>query len=443
MGNLHGVAGPPEIDEAPANRWRAVWWMAGCTVLFIVVYAGCNWFTAQRADVGTWYYEWELKIPFVPWMIVPYWSIDLLFIGSFFLCRGRRELDTHGRRIVFAILLAGLCFLIWPLRIAFPRPDVSSVFGAMFAALRMCDQPYNLFPSLHITLWLILRGVYVRHTRGLWQWAIKLWFVLVGLSTVLTWQHHVVDLLGGFGLAAICFYLWREIPPAQPVTPNYWVGSCYAAGSAAAAAAAFWAWPAGGILLWPAVSLGIMAAAYWGLGPAVFRKEHGGLPLSTKLLLGPLLWGQRLSLWYYRRQCRAWDEVVPGVLIGRVLSEREAATLEAEAVLDLTAEFSESRSLLGRDYRNIPILDLTAPTSEQLLRALAFIRERRQRGKTVYVHCKIGYSRSATVAGAYLLADGKVVTVEQAIQSLRAARPSIVVRPEAQAALEAFAKNRA
>ena len=92
----------------------------------------------------------------------------------------------------------------------------------------------------------------------------------------------------------------------------------------------------------------------------------------------------------------AWDEVVPGVWIGRVLSDAEAAEAcdGVTAVLDLTAEFAEAAPVPGRPtICNMPILDLTAPTPDQLREAVAFITEHSQHG-TVYVHCKIGYSRS-------------------------------------------------
>ena len=55
------------------------------------------------------------------------------------------------------------------------------------------------------------------------------------------------------------------------------------------------------------------------------------------------------------------------------------------------------------------------------------------------MHCKIGYSRSAAVVGAYLLDVGLTDSVPDAVARLRQARPAIVIRPEAQAALEAFA----
>jgi protein-tyrosine phosphatase len=57
------------------------------------------------------------------------------------------------------------------------------------------------------------------------------------------------------------------------------------------------------------------------------------------------------------------------------------------------------------------------------------------------VHCKIGYSRSAAVVGAYLLGIGRVQNSDDAIGLLRRARPSIVVRPEVYEALIQFAEK--
>jgi protein phosphatase len=88
----------------------------------------------------------------------------------------------------------------------------------------------------------------------------------------------------------------------------------------------------------------------------------------------------------------------------------------------------------------VPILDLTAPTQGQLDEAVAFITEYRSQG-TVYVHCKIRYSRSAAVVGAYLLASQQASTAAEAVDRLRQVRPSIVVRPEAMEALLAFERR--
>ena len=211
------------------------------------------------------------------------------------------------------------------------------------------------------------------------------------------------------------------------------------------AAAGLAAWPWSGILLWGALGLAVQCAGYVGAGPLVYRKVDGRLSLVTILVLGPILFGQYVSLLYYRRHGKAWDEAAPGLLMGQVLDRRRSRQLldeGATAVLDLTAEFTESKLLReSTRYCNLPILDLTAPTPGQLGRAIAFIRDNVADG-IVYVHCKAGYSRSAAVVGAWLIVSGRAVGVEDAMAQMQRARSPRVVRPEVLRALRQFEASR-
>jgi protein-tyrosine phosphatase/membrane-associated phospholipid phosphatase len=418
------------------------------SLMFVVVYGGTNWYTAQRpsADVQTWYFAWELTIiPYAPLLFVPYMSMDGFFFMATFLCRDERELRTFARRVVFSIMVAAAFFLLLPLKLGWPqRPSVGGWFGNFVEqscnAPFLMEYPHNLFPSMHIVLCLIVGEIYVRHSRGIVRLLLCTWLILIGISTLLTWQHHLVDIAGGLMLAWIAFYICRESATRLPVTPNVKIGCYYGAGAMTVLILAKVFGPWGVFLLWPAVGLGITAGAYFGFGPGIFRKTDGRLPWSTRFVLAPILIGQYVSLVYYRRQCRAWDEVVPAVLIGRRPSEAEAAEAVKQgvtAVLDLTAEFSEAAAFLGMRYRNLPILDLTAPTQDQLHEAAAFIAEESANG-TVYVHCKAGYSRSASVVGAYLVASGQAADIDEAVEILRKARPSIIIRPEVMEALRSF-----
>jgi predicted protein tyrosine phosphatase len=157
-------------------------------------------------------------------------------------------------------------------------------------------------------------------------------------------------------------------------------------------------------------------------------------------VLGPCLIGQYLSLLNYRRQCRSWDEITPYIWIGGKLGRREAKNAlraRVTSVLDLSAEFSETTLFRAVGYRNIPILDLTAPTQEQLREMGNFIAEQCEPG-IVYVHCKVGYSRSASAVAAYLIMSGNASDAEEALAIIRRARPSIVIRPEVISALSEF-----
>src|SRR5689334_18846067 len=120
MGHLHRVGSSP--------RWplmvRAAITSLSLSAAFIVLYGGTNWLTAQRpaADVGVWLFEWELTaIPYVPWLIVPYMSIDLFFFMAPFLCRNRLEMKVFVRRVVFSLLVAIAFFLVMPLRLTWPE----------------------------------------------------------------------------------------------------------------------------------------------------------------------------------------------------------------------------------------------------------------------------------------------------------------------------------
>jgi membrane-associated phospholipid phosphatase/rhodanese-related sulfurtransferase len=412
------------------SRLKAFAVSAGLSILFLVVYSGCNWITGQRGQVGSFYFQWERAIPFVPFMILPYMSIDLFFIAAPFLCRTDEELRVFSRRVVAAILIAGLCFLLFPLRFAFPRPHW----------FRGMDSPFNLLPSLHAALLLLLVDLYARNLRGIFLFAGMLWFFLIGLSPLLTYQHHVIDVIGGFVLAGYCFYLFREPSVALPVVVNRRIGSYYVAGAAIVLLTGAIFWPWGVLLFWPTIALGIVATAYFGAGPVVFHKTKGKLRWSARFVLAPCLFGQYLSLRYYRSQCRSWDEVTPRIWVGGKLGSRsanKALCAGVGAVLDLSAEFSEAKPFRKINYRNIPVLDLTAPTHAQLAEMSEFIGNHSRNG-VVYVHCKIGYSRSAAAVAAYLIVSGKAKTAEKAFAIIRRVRPSVVIRPEMISALSEF-----
>lgn len=429
-----------------ALRWAALRTSIGLSLLFLVVYEGTSWITSLRSDIGTWVYAWERWIPFVPLMIVPYFSIDLLFVAAPFLCADRRELRMLRRRVVLAILIAGACFLLMPLQLGHPRPEVEGWLGPVFAWFWRLDRPYNLCPSLHIALRTILAVLYARHAAGRWRVVSHLWFSLIGFSTVLVGQHHVIDVVGGFALAAVCCWLVSPAGWRVPGAGNRRVGLWYALGACGCAVAALALRGHGGwALWWPAAVLALVSLVYVlgarGPGAAIYRKHEGRVPLAARLVLAPVVIGQWLSWHWYRRRSSPWSAVTDTLWIGRVLTDSEAREARAQglvAVLDLTAEFSECSELRGLPYLDVPLLDLTAPTPQQLRTCLEFI-DRHVRSGPVLVHCKAGYSRSAAVAGAWLVSRGRCDSARTALRRLHEARPGLIVRPEALAAIEASA----
>ncbi|APW35801.1 hypothetical protein RD110_00030 [Rhodoferax koreense] len=185
---------PREADAAYA--------CAMTSAIFVATYWLANHFTSLRHDVGATVFDWERHIPFVPWTIVPYLSICVFFVLSFFAEGGPIELRRHVARLMLVLLVAMLCYAAFPLRFTFERPVVDGLFHPMYAALVWFDRPYNRAPSLHIAVLLVL---WARFSPCRGQWAgrcLHLWFGLIAVSVLTTYQHHVIDVLAGWLLGA-------------------------------------------------------------------------------------------------------------------------------------------------------------------------------------------------------------------------------------------------
>lgn len=200
-----------------APRSPAAGRAAAVSLAFAVGYAASNHLTGLRSDVGRAVFDWERAIPFVPWTIVPYLSIVVFFVLSFFVGHERRELERHALRLLLLLALALACYAACPLAFAFERPPVDGVPGLLFELLGALDRPYNRAPSLHIGVLLLLWVRFRPHLRGAAGVALQLWFVLIALSVLTTWQHHVIDIPAGAAAAGLCLLLTRERRAAQPI----------------------------------------------------------------------------------------------------------------------------------------------------------------------------------------------------------------------------------
>jgi membrane-associated phospholipid phosphatase len=212
---------PSDIDGAvPAGRlrWQAFRWMALLSITFSAGYQFAGWAAGLHAHVGSIYFAWEQGIPFLPWTIVPYWTIDPLFCLAFFICTDAAELKCHVRRVLTAQVLAIACFLVFPLTLAIAKPATEGLTGFLFSALAVFDRPYNQAPSLHIALLVILWELYARHLSRYLRPVLHAWALLVGVSVLTTYQHHFIDVPTGALLGVLCLWIWPLNRPSPLAT---------------------------------------------------------------------------------------------------------------------------------------------------------------------------------------------------------------------------------
>ncbi|HEY8669038.1 MAG TPA: dual specificity protein phosphatase family protein [Tepidisphaeraceae bacterium] len=434
----------PADDAQARHPWVAcAFYAIALSILFWLVYATCNYLTSLRTDVACVRFSWEKYIPFVPAMIVPYMSIDLFFFGSYFLCTSKEELRAHARRVIFVILVAGVCFLLFPMRLEFERKIPQGIFAAWFVFLHKIDMPYNLAPSLHIALRSLIWVVYTRHTRRALRLVLQGWFVLIGVSTLLTYQHHALDVITGQFLAIFCYYLFPvraiERPQFRGRVLNAKLVWIYSLLTTILLLAATALRPWGYILIWPAITTAVLAVGYAFSGERIFRKRQGVIPFTTRIILGPYLLAAVLWRIRYTRRRPFWCSITSNVWAGRFLCSSEAKQLVASgvtAVLDLTAEYNEPGAFRALRYLNVPILDSTAPAPDQVAECVAFIDAQAQHG-IVYVHCALGYTRTTAIVAAWMVKTKVAQTLEQAIEKIQCLRP-VVITPRALAGVREY-----
>jgi hypothetical protein len=170
---------------------------------FGFVFVGADWLTAHRMARVRVHLDVELKIPLIPSFTLIYMSLYALFIAAPFVLRTRLEISALAVAQALTIFVAGICFLFIPARLAFPTPSDSElgIWRALFRYADRLNLDYNLVPSLHVALSFVCIELFAPRAAPGGRFLLRTWGGLIGIATVLTHQHHVVDAVTGYLLA--------------------------------------------------------------------------------------------------------------------------------------------------------------------------------------------------------------------------------------------------
>ena len=417
----------------------ALLWLVGLGAFFYASYGFTNWLAGLRTGVPSIVFDWEREIPFIGWTIFPYWTTNLFYAASLLLCRSPEELQTHARRLLTAQLVAIACFVLFPLKFSWPKPEVTGFFSFFYEALGAFDKPFNQAPSLHVALTVILPAFYFRLLPKALRLAFAAWSVLVVVSVLTTYQHHFIDIPLGFLLGLICLWVW-PFDTESPLRAWQLTGDSrrrrlavfYALGALVFAGAGLWGGGAWLWLLWPAFSLGLVSLAYLGFGPALFAKrEDGHMAWPARLMLAPYLAGAFINSRLWTIHEAKTVEIVDGVHLGRFPTAADAARFGS--VVDLTGEFL--RPEFAGEWRSVPMLDLVSPNSRQLRDAASAITAATWHGPVLVV-CALGYGRSVAALACWLVRSGRAETVEDALEIIRRKRTRLAIRADQKAAIK-------
>jgi len=135
-------------------------------------------------------------------------------------------LREPGRLLPFGVALGAQLLVAFAIYSAFPVKALDApyspagLFGHMMALEKAINLDGNAFPSLHVALSTSAAWAYAPFLARRWRAGLFVWTAAIVASTMLTRQHGVADVLGGFVLAAsvmTMFYprVQRELAASQ------------------------------------------------------------------------------------------------------------------------------------------------------------------------------------------------------------------------------------
>lgn len=130
--------------------------------------------------------------------------------------------------------------------------------------------------------------------------------------------------------------------------------------------------------------------------------------MTAHLLFGPTL-GWNMLLGRYLGVRRWWDRVDDHVVIGALPFPRDVNGLHNEGVRGVVNTCQEyggpqrRYEEFGIEQFRMQTIDFTHPKLSDVERAVNFIQTHAEKDQSVYVHCKAGRARSATVVLCWLI----------------------------------------
>lgn len=164
---------------------------------FALIYVGCDRLTAIRSLRVRLHFDFEHMLPFVPSAVWVYSSVFLLFYSAPFILRRREELRRLAGRMAVVTLIGGFGFVVLPAELGFPYPAEFGSGGPIFRLADQMNLDYNHLPSLHVALSAVCVSAYSIHASKLGQFLLWGWVIAVAVAAVLTYQHHLLDVITG------------------------------------------------------------------------------------------------------------------------------------------------------------------------------------------------------------------------------------------------------
>lgn len=202
-----------KFENYALNPWWL--WSFGGAIMF-GLWSGGYFLVGMLTDSNTVHYiepVFDAFVPFKPYWVFIYLGVYPMFLVPFLYAKST---GTLIRTIVGYLTLMAISysvFMAWP--VAFYDRPVLGQPPADYARWVLSivygqDPPWNCLPSTHCAMALLSALAIYETGRGMGIWAL-LSALGIGVSTLFTKQHYAIDVLVGYLLAGITYWILHWI----------------------------------------------------------------------------------------------------------------------------------------------------------------------------------------------------------------------------------------
>ncbi len=158
----------------------------------------------------------DRAIPMQPLWMIAYGSVWIFAFLPVFVVRQPALTRRAMLAALTVIVVAYVGFLAYPT--VLPRSETvgEGFFAKSLEVNYSLDPPYNCFPSLHVAWAFVAALTCYRVHRGVGLVAL-VWAAIIGVSTLYTKQHYVVDVIAGIAIAYAAYLLFLRGYPREAI----------------------------------------------------------------------------------------------------------------------------------------------------------------------------------------------------------------------------------
>ena len=164
----------------------------------------------SSTECPKWIYYLDQFIPFVGWMVIPYYTYYLMFIIPPFIIKNNRRVKLLTNLLIKLTLFCYFIYLIWPISSDLILSQVDDGPLSFFHSSITFDFLYqNAFPSMHVAVAVII-GYAIAYEYPKQKIISYLWVLGIFMGTFLIKQHYVLDSISGLIIALPACYYYRK-----------------------------------------------------------------------------------------------------------------------------------------------------------------------------------------------------------------------------------------